>query len=146
MATPSDPLSPAPLRGYHFRLEVDGYTGYFSRCTDLRVRVGTIPYSEGGGPIRWLAGQIDESRVTLEYCVIPSVHPGLWMWFDSAMRGNPIRKSPSIILLDHQGVEQMRYNLFACWPCEWTAPRFDTLGRHLAVETLTLVYEKIDRA
>jgi len=138
---------PEPIRGYNFRLDVDGYTGYFTRCSGLGARIQSIAYREGGaGPqIRRLAGPVDYADVTLSYGLIPSVHPSIWLWLESAIKGSPVRKTPSVILLDADGRETMRFNLFGAWPVEWRAANLDALGRDVAIETLTLVYEKIER-
>jgi phage tail-like protein len=65
----------------------------------------------------------------------------------SAVNGKVERKTVAIVMLDADGVgEKMRWNLANAWPCSWRGAPLDALGREVAVEELTLVYEAIDRA
>jgi phage tail-like protein len=151
MATPTPPTPaapPEPIRGYNFKLEVDGYTGYFHRCHGLKIEIGHIDWREGGGGkhVRRLAGPVELPEVTLCYGLIVNLQAALWAWVESAMAGAPVRKNPSILMLDHQGTEVMRYNLFDAFPVGWAAPDWDALGKTVAVESLTLVFERIERS
>jgi phage tail-like protein len=147
-STGTKATQPEPLRGYNFKLEVGTYTGYFHRCHGLRVKMNHIAYREGGaGPhIRRLAGPVDHGEVTLTYGLIVNVQENLWKWLESAMGGAPERRNPSIILLDHLGTEKIRYNLFDAFPVGWEAAYLDALGKDVAMESLSLVFERIERA
>jgi phage tail-like protein len=142
------PVQPEPLRGYHFKLEVGTYTGYFHRCYGLRVRVNHIAYREGGAGshVRRLAGPVEPGEVTLCYGLIVNLQENLWKWLEGAMSGAPERRNPSIIVLDHLGAEKIRYNLFDAFPVNWSGPDLDALGKHVACEELTLVFERIERS
>ena len=51
-----------------------------------------------------------------------------------------------LIVLGPGGVgERLRWNLNDCWPCEFRGVSLDALGREVAVETLSLVYESVTR-
>jgi phage tail-like protein len=50
-------------------------------------------------------------------------------------------------MLDSTGqTEVMRWNLTNAWPARWRGAPLDALNREIAIETLTLVYETIERA
>ena len=65
----------------------------------------------------------------------------------SAVKGKVERKDVHIVMLDADGVgEKMRWSLGKAWPSAWRAAPLDALGRDVAIEELTLVYESIDRS
>jgi phage tail-like protein len=50
-------------------------------------------------------------------------------------------------MLDSTGqTEVMRWNLTNAWPARWRGAPLDALNREIAIETLTLVFETIERA
>ena len=56
------------------------------------------------------------------------------------------RRNGSIILLDLEGQEKLRWNFFEAWPTKWDGPDFSAKGNEVAIETLELVVERVERA
>jgi phage tail-like protein len=57
------------------------------------------------------------------------------------------RRNVSIVMLQPDGsTEAMRWNLFDCWPSEWVSAALDASGNTLAIESMTLVFESLERA
>jgi phage tail-like protein len=137
-----------PYRAYNFTLELDGkIEGYFTHCSDLRVRVTPIRYREGGDgrTVHYLAGPLENGEIKLQYGLSDS--KSLWDWMMTAASGQPSRKNISLIMQGPDGSgERMRWNLFDSWPCEWRGARLDAGGKEIAIETLILVCERIERA
>ncbi|HEY2028939.1 MAG TPA: phage tail protein [Myxococcales bacterium] len=137
-----------PYRAYNFTLEIDGkIEGYFTRCSGLGVRVTPIRYREGGDgrTVHYLAGPVDYGEITLKYGLSDS--KSLWDWLMSAASGLPARKNISLIMQGSDGVaERLRWNLFDSWPCEWRGAPLDAGGKEVAIETLILVCERVERA
>jgi phage tail-like protein len=51
------------------------------------------------------------------------------------------------LLLDSQGDnEVMRWNLVDAWPSEWQGAALNAGNKALAIESLTLVYDRLERA
>jgi phage tail-like protein len=136
-----------PYRAYNFKLLIQGVTeGHFTQCAGLGVKVHAIPYREGGAgaAVRRLPGPVEYGDVTLRYGL--SASRELWAWFMSVVRGQVERKNVSVVLLDQDGVtEVMRWNLINAWPCEWRGAPLDAMSREVAIETLTLVFEALER-
>lgn len=136
-----------PYRSYNFKLDINGITqGHFTECTGLGVRVEPIKYREAGNNqlVRNIPGPIDYTPVTLRYGVTASRE--LWDWLMKAVHGAVERKNISIVLLDSQGqAEVMRWNLVDAWPSEWQGAALNALERSIAVESLTLVYDALER-
>lgn len=157
--TPGAPQEPAPQQGalaqradpyraYNFTLEIDAKNeGYFTQCKGLGVRVAPIRYREGGDgrTVHALAGPVEYGEITLRYGLTDS--RVLWDWLMSAVNGLPQRKNISLVMQGPDGAgERMRWNLADAWACEWRGAPLDALGQEIAIETLTIVCERIERA
>lgn len=137
-----------PYRGYNFKVLVQGVgDGHFTECSGLGVKVQSIAYREAGaGPvIHRLPGQVEYGEVTLRYGLTSSLE--LWQWFLSAVEGRVERRSVSIVMVDDDGVtEVLRWSLINAWVTEWRGALLDALGREAAIESMTLVFERLERA
>lgn len=137
-----------PYRSYNFRLLIgaDG-EGHFTQCSNMSIDVEAISYREGGISqiVHRLPGQVKYSDITLRYGLTSS--SDLFDWMMSAVKGKVERKDVHIVMLDADGVEEkMRWSLGKAWASSWRAAPLDALGRDVAIEELTLVYESIDRS
>ena len=156
-APPAPPAAPAagaqpgtpvdPYRAYNFKLIIQGVAqGHFTECTGLGVKIDAIQYREGGENqvVRKLPGRVDYCDVTLRYGLTDS--PELWQWFMKALEGAVDRRNPSIALLDFDGkTEVMRWNLYNAWPSQWRGAQLNAVGSEAAIESVTLVFERLDR-
>src|SRR5262245_45330287 len=137
-----------PYRAYNFKVMVQGVgDGHFTECSGLAVKVQSIAYREGGASplIHRLPGQIEYGEVTLRYGLTSSLE--LWQWFLSAVQGRVQRRSVSIVMLGDDGTtEVLRWNLINAWVTEWRGALLDALGREAAIESMTLVFENLERA
>ena len=137
-----------PYRAYNFKLVIQGVSeGHFTECSGLGVKVNSIKYREAGNNqvIRHIPGQVDFSAVTLRYGVTNSHE--LWDWMLTAVNGQVERKNVSVLMLDSQGVaEVVRWDLINAWPSEWQGAGLNALNHEVAIESLTLVYETINRS
>jgi phage tail-like protein len=137
-----------PFRAYNFKLVIQGVAeGHFTECSGLGVKVDSIQYREAGNNqvIRHIPGQAEFSAVTFHYGVTDS--HDLWDWMMTAVNGQVERKNVSVLLLDSQGVaEVVRWDLINAWPSEWQGAALNALNHEVAIESLTLVYETINRS
>lgn len=137
-----------PYRAYNFKLSIQGITeGHFTSCSGMGIKVQAIKYREGGTNqvVHCIPGQIEYADITLRYGLTTS--PEIWDWLMTAVKGNVERKNVSILLLDSGGVsESMRWDLINAWPTEWRGAPLDALTHEVAIESLTLVYETLQRA
>lgn len=134
-------------RAYNFVLELgQGVSGYFTEVSGLSVHVESIDYREGGGgpAVRQLAGRVTYGPVTLKYGLTESTT--LWDWLMTAVNGKVERKNISIILNANDGQnEKTRWNLTNAWVQDCIVPCFNSLGQEVAIETVILVHEGIER-
>jgi phage tail-like protein len=136
-----------PYRAYNFKLEIQGIQqGHFTECSGLGVKIQPIKYREGGEHqiIHAIPGPVEYADITLRYGLTSSQE--LWAWLKNTMEGKVERKEVSIVLLDHEGSgETMRWNLGNAWVTEWHGAVLNAMNREVAIESMTLVYESIER-
>jgi phage tail-like protein len=136
-----------PYRAYNFKLEIMGVTeGHFTECSGIGVKVHAISYREGGTSqvVRRLPGPVEYGDITLRYGLTQSQQ--LWDWFLGGVKGEVARKNVSIVLVDNDGAtEVMRWNLVDCWPTEWRGALLNAMSREVAIESITLVFESLER-
>jgi phage tail-like protein len=136
-----------PYRNYNFKLEIQGVAqGHFTECANVGIRVQAISYREGGAQqvVHRVPGPVEYADVTLRYGLTSSKE--LWNWFQTAVKGSVERKNVSVVMLGSDGVaEVMRWNLVNAWPREWRGAPLDARGAEIAIETLTLVFETLER-
>ncbi|MCL4507757.1 MAG: phage tail protein, partial [Chloroflexi bacterium] len=71
----------------------------------------------------------------------------LYDWFMTAVNGKVVRRNVSILLLDSDSVAEVtRWDLVNAWPKQWRGSVLNGLAREVAIESLTLVYETLERA
>jgi phage tail-like protein len=136
-----------PYRNFNFLVEIEGITqAGFSDCTGFDVTVEPIEYREGGQVTspRKLPGMAKYGNITLKRGITDSAE--LYEWFRDVSTGVIERRSGSIVLLDLEGQEKLRWNFFDAWPTKWDAPDFSAKGNEIAIETLELVVERLERA
>ncbi len=136
-----------PYRDFNFKLEISGVTeASFARAEGLGARIEKILYREAGAgqQVRSLPGRVEYFGVTLRYGVTSSTQ--LAEWFDKTSKGIIERKACSIVLLDEDGTTPVaRWNLDAAWPEEWRGAVLDAQGNSVAIESLTLTHEGVQR-
>lgn len=136
-----------PFKNFRFFVEVDGIVqAGFSECSGFGSTVEAVEYREGGDPanVRKLPGKVTFPDITLKWGVTNSRE--LYDWHRAAVNGQVERKNGSIILLDDVGDEQVRWNFFNAWPSKWSGPSLDAKGNDVAVDTLTISCEGLERA
>jgi phage tail-like protein len=140
-AVPSDPFV-----GFNFRISMDGLTrGAFRECTGLHSAIDLVEYREGGAthPSK-LAGLTKYGNVVLRRGITDDRE--LYDWHLAAVNGDISRRNGSIVVLDRKGGEAARWNFFGAWPQRWEGPALNSTTSELAVETLELAVERLERA
>lgn len=136
-----------PYRGFNFLVEIDGITqAGFQEVSGLDASTDPVDYREGSDPnhVRKLTGLNKFSPITLKRGITDSDE--LWKWRKTVIDGKPTRKNGSIILLDESGAEKLRWNFANAWPSKWTGPAFNATSTAVAVETLEITHEEVQKA
>lgn len=138
-----------PYGNYNFLVEIDGIArATFHEASGFESSIDVIEHREGGENItlRKLPGMVKYSNISLKWGTTND--RDLYDWHMQWVKGDPDakRKNGSVILLDRQGQEKVRWNFFNAWPSKWTGPSFSAEGNDVAIEALELAHEGIERA
>lgn len=135
-----------PYRNFNFRLEIKGIqVGGFSDCSGFSSSTDPIEYREGGENkfVRKLPGLTKTTNIVLKWGLTDS--RDLYNWYRDVMNGKIQRRDGSIIVVDLEGNDKVRWNFFNAWPTKWDGPDFSAKGTDVAVETLELAVDNMER-
>ncbi len=139
--------SPDPLRGFKFRVQIDGISKLgFREVSGLDAATDTVDYREGiDGNIRKLAGLPKFSNLTFKRGITNDLD--IWKWRTSIIEGKikDNRKDGQIILLDDEGNAAAEWAFTAGWPSKWTGPTFNATANEVAIDTMELAHEGLTR-
>jgi phage tail-like protein len=137
-----------PYRGYRFRVEIDGIQrAGFRECSGLDSTQDPVEYREGSEimTVRKLPGLTKYSNISLKWGVTDN-DKDLWEWRKQAAEGKlDKRKNVAIILIDQAGEDAIRWNLREAWPTKWTGPTFNATANEVAIHTLEIAHEGVER-
>ena len=141
-----------PARAFNYMLEIDGITqAGFTECTGFGASTDPIEYREGSEnpktdvkTVRKLPGLTKFDNITLKWGLTDSHE--LYEWYREVTKGKVQRKNGSIILLDLEGNEAVRWNFRNGWPAKWTGPSLNATGNEVAIETLEIAHEGVEQA
>jgi phage tail-like protein len=141
-----------PFRNYNFIVEIDGIAqagfqevsgGLSSEIDVTEYREGGFSPAEHGSTVRKLPGMTKYSNITLKWGLTDSRE--LYDWHRDVVKGKIERKNGSIVLLDTEGNEAVRWNFANGWPSKWTGSDFNAKSSDVAIETLEIAHEGIER-
>jgi phage tail-like protein len=135
-----------PHGNFNFLVEIDGITrAAFHDVTGFDSTIDVIEHREGGEntTVRKLPGIAKYSNITLKWGITDDRQ--LYEWHRDAIQGNVLRRNGSIVGLDRRGNEVVRWNFFNAWPAKYDAPDFNAEGNDVAIETLELAHEGLER-
>ena len=146
---PQPGIQPTLYSAFQFTVEIKGITqARFQEVGGVDATTDVTEYREGGDMlgVRKLPGQTKHSNLSLKRGYTDDAQ--LWKWYEDVMTGRTedIRKDISVVQQNMQGEEVFRWNIFRAFPVKYTAPSFNAKGNDIAIETLEIAYERIERA
>ena|SRR5688572_3505430 len=133
-----------PFVNFNFRVEIGGVqVAAFHECSGLDSSVDVIEHREGGGPILKLPGNTKFSNIVLKRGL--TSNQDFYDLHRDCIEGRIKRTSGSVILMDRAGVEVARWNFKDAWPAKWVGPSLTAEGNDVAIETLELAHEDLER-
>lgn len=135
-----------PYRAYNFKFEINGTVqAHFVKIEGLGFTIQRILFRAGGehAEVRSVPGRVEYNPVTLRYGLTDSAD--LMTWLFATVEGRVQRQNVSIAMLDDTGSREVRrWNLLGSWPCGLDCATLDALGNELAIESLTLAYDRLE--
>src|SRR5260370_314395 len=136
-----------PYKNFRFLVQIDGIVqGGFSEVSGFGSDVEVVEYREGGdtSTVRKLPGKTTYHDLTLKWGITDSRE--LYDWHRAAVNGKVERKNGAVLLLDDLGQTKVIWNFFDAWPSKWEGAHFNATGKEVAIDSLTVSCERMDRA
>jgi len=132
-----------PFLSFNFAVEIEGLVaGGFSEVSGLQSEIEVQEYREGGrneymlkraGPAKY------PSNLTLKRGLTDV--KTLWNWYRDVTGGKVERKNVSVLLMDSNGQEKVRWNFENAYPVRWVGPDLKGAAAEIAVEALELAHD-----
>ena len=139
---------PDPYRQFNFRLEVDGLQlANFCEVSLGAALTEVVEYRDGTDKtgVRKLPGLTRYSNVVLKRGITSSLELYQWHRMVAEGRTGDARRNVAVILSDEMGNEVARYSLRNAWPVKYEAPSFNAMGNDVAIESIELTHEGLER-
>jgi phage tail-like protein len=136
-----------PYKAFNFRVEIDGVArAAFREVGGLESETAVIEYRAGGEPttVRKLPGLTKYANIVLRRGITQDAE--LWNWRQTVVQGNVDRRNGSVILLDDDGTEVLRWNFFHGWIAKWEGPALNAQANEVAIETIEIAHEGLELA
>ena len=135
-----------PYLNFRFLVEINGLiVGGFSEVSGLQMETEVELVEEGGvnDYVHKLARKTRYPNITLKRGLTDS--EALWSWYHDVVSGKINRKSGAIILQDEEGNAKWRWNFKDAYPVKWSGPELKADGNSVAVETLELAHNGLEK-
>jgi phage tail-like protein len=137
-----------PLANCRFRVEVDGLQASgFSEISFGPCGTEVIEYREGNDvAVRKLPGLTRYGNVILKRGITSSLE--LYQWHRQVVDGQigNARRNVVITLMDETRSDVARFLLHNAWPTKYEVGTLDASGNDVAIESLELTHEGLERA
>ena len=135
-----------PYGAFNFAVEIDEVTvAGFAEVSGLDTTTDVIEYREGSqtATVRKLPGLHKFSNITLKRGYTDSAE--LWNWRKTVLDGQTLRRSGAVLLLNEAREVVVRWNFSGAWPSALLGPSLDASNSAVAIETLEITCELIER-
>ncbi len=146
-----------------FKFEVDvraGFImlmGYFTEVSGITSEIEVIEWKEGGGQpppagqppkppsqLKRMPGLFKPGELTLKQGLTSDM--GFWNWLNSVQSGQEVMgTSMTITLRSPVGLSSVVWQATNVWPSKISGPSLNASSSTVAIEELTIQYEKIER-
>lgn len=132
-----------PFRSFNFRVEFEGLeVGSFSECSGLTAEGDSVDYREGTDlplTVRKLVGLRKYANIVLKRGY--TTNGELWAWWSNIANGIADRRNGTIILLDEERAEILRWSIENAWINKIEAPTFNATANEVALESVEIAHE-----
>jgi phage tail-like protein len=143
----AQPQRDDPYKTFNFRVEIDGVAlAAFSEVSGLESETEVIEYRTGmeRNIVRKLPGLTKHANIVLRRGVAQDAE--LWNWRKTVVDGQVDRRNGSIVLLDDDRSEVLRWNFVDGWISKWVGPTLNAKGNEVAIETIEIAHEGLEQA
>lgn len=144
------PDTHGPLRNHRFLLEIDGVArAGFSTANLPAASSEVVEYREGNEKrrtVRKLSGLNSYENLTLENGTARDAM-AMYEWRKLVKDGkvDSARTTVAVVLQDEEGSPGARWEFRNAWPSNYDAPDLDASGNEVAIESVEVVHEGVQR-
>ena len=135
-----------PFTAFRFTITFDDLPpGGFSDCTGLQMETEVHDFAEGGlNAHTWkFATRSKQTNLTLKRGIVNKV---LWDWYHDITIGKMKFRNATIAVLDSTGTSRvLEFQILQAFPVKWIGPELSAAQNNLAVETLELAHQGLER-
>jgi phage tail-like protein len=135
-----------PFPGFRFEVRLDDMpVAGFSECTGLHLETEVFDYNEGGlnSEVRKFPTRTKQSNVVLKRGVVDR---NMWDWYYALTQGTIRFRNGSIMVRDMSGENVvLEWTFRQAFPCKWQGPDLNATQNNLAVETVELCHQGLER-
>ena len=138
------------LTAHIYQVEIDGISlGQFQEVSGLTIERQVIEHRAtlpgGMEVIKKVGGPIKYGDITLKKGMTPDT--ALYDWMMEVVNGifDTSRRNGSIVQYDTQYQEVNRWNFRNGWPSKWESPSLKANATEIAVESVTLTVEHLEK-
>lgn len=135
-----------PLLAYRFEVRLDDLPAAgFSECGGLELSTDFLDHPEGGmnTQLHKLPGRTRQTNLRLKRGIVDRA---LYDWYADLARGLVRRRGGSVVIRDPSGEREAAVWQFRrALPAKWVGPELNATQSQVAVETLELVHEGLER-
>ena len=131
-----------PFGAFRFFVEIDGIIerAGFTECTGLDSTTDAIDYRTGDmRTVSKLPGLTRFSNIVLRRGLTRDL--SLYQWRQTVVEGTPERRDGSVVLLDDDHNEVLRWNFRNGWPCKLSGPALNAKTNEIAIESIEIAHE-----
>ena len=144
--TPSDARND-PFPAFRFEIRLDDLPpAGFSECTGLQLETEVQDYPEGGlnTYLRKFPGRTKQANLMLRRGIVDRQ---LWDWYYDLTQGVVKLRNGTIAVHDPAGGNPvMEWRFWRAFPSKWSGPDLNATQNNIAVETLELCHQGLERS
>ena len=136
-----------PFQNHRFKIEINGITqASFIEAILPESQSEVIEHREGTQiNAQKQPGFTAYTPLVLKWGLTASMELYNWRKLIEQGKINTMRKNVSVILLDEEGQDAARWDFTNAWPSKYKGPDLNAKTNEIAIETLEIVFESMQR-
>jgi phage tail-like protein len=136
-----------PFLAFRFELKLDNLSvAGFSECTGIQLETEVHDYNEGGvnDHVHKFPTRTKQSNIVLKRGIVDRE---MWEWYRELYQDGRVRtRNGSVVVYDPAGRQDvMEWQFKDAFPCKWQGPELNATQNNVAVETVELCHQGLDR-
>jgi phage tail-like protein len=136
-----------PFQNHRFRVEIAGVTqANFTEIIFPETISEVIEHREGTSiTTQKQSGFTSYTPLILKWGITASMELYNWRKLIEQGKTNSNRRNISVVLIDEEGADAARWDFSNAWPSKYKGPNLNASANEVAIETLEIVFETMQR-